>query len=109
MLCTLSIFLFVFFLILRKNFKNKEIFLQNSVDQLRLEKSILENSLLEREETFIKLEKELHELRQMNLDSSLQREKLEDEIKALRNLIESLQRPKNSKNDDIIVEYIMKP
>ena len=99
---------FVIFLIIKKYYQRKEIFLQNSFEQLSLEKTVLEKELVQRDETVYHIEKELLEIRKANLDLDEQIGRMEDENKALRNLLEALQKKQESKNDDIVVEYIFK-
>lgn len=106
---TLSIILLVIFLVLKKNFRRKEIFLQNSIDQLSLEKTMLEKGLKDRDESVLQLEKELMEIRKTNLELMDQKGRVEEENQALRNLVEGLQKKQESKNEDIIVEYLFKP
>ena len=108
LLLILSITLFIFFLIMRKNYQRKEIFLMNSIDQLSLEKTLLEKELHEKEDLAHHLEKELLESRRMKLEMSEHLVRLEQENTALRNLVEELQKKKDSKNEDIVVEYIFK-
>lgn len=105
----LLIILLVIFLVLKKNFRQKEIFLQNSIDQLSLEKTLLEKELKIKDESAYHLEKELLESRKVNLELTEQAGRTEAENKALRNLVEALQKKQESKNEDIVVEYIFKP
>lgn len=105
----LLIILLVIFLVLKKNFRQKEIFLQNSIDQLSLEKTLLEKELIIKDESAYHLEKELLESRKVNLELTEQAGRTEAENKALRNLVEALQKKQESKNEDIVVEYIFKP
>lgn len=109
LLLILSIILFTFFWVFKKNYQRKEIFLLNSIDQLRLEKKMLEKDLKEKEESVFHLEKELLETRKINLELSEHLGRLEEENQALRNLVEGLQKKQESKNEDIVVEYIFKP
>lgn len=109
LLLILSIILFTVFWVFKKNYQRKEIFLLNSIDQLRLEKKMLEKDLKEKEESVFHLEKELLETRKINLELSEHLGRLEEENQALRNLVEGLQKKQESKNEDIVVEYIFKP
>lgn len=99
---------FVVIFIMKKYYQKREIFLQHSVDQLVLEKTVLEKELVQKEDMVYQLEKELLEIRKTNLDLGEQLGRTEDENKALRNLVEALQKKQESKNEDIVVEYLFK-
>lgn len=109
LLLTLSIILLISFLIFRNNFRRKEFFLLNSIDQLSLEKKLLEKEIHEKEQSVDHLEKELLDSRKTKLELSEKLERLEEENSALRNLMEGLQKKQESKNEDIVVEYLLKP
>lgn len=97
------------FFLLKKYFKRKEIFLVNSIDQLKFEKSRLESDLRENEALNSQFEKELVTARNLNILLNDKSEQASKENEALRNLIEELQKKKTSKNEDIIIEHIFKP
>lgn len=99
----------VVFLLSKKYYSGKEIFLLNSQEQLQAEKIALEKSLKEKESLFFECEKELLATRQTNLSLRQNRERLEEENQALRNLLEALQKKRESKDEDIVVEYYVKP
>lgn len=105
----LSIFLLAGFIFLKKNYRGKEIFLQNSVEQLNLEKIALQRELASRDEIVYQLEKELLEIRRINLELSEKVDREDRENLALRNLLDELQKKQSSKNEDIVVEYVFKP
>ncbi|HSF52550.1 MAG TPA: hypothetical protein VLA71_02305 [Algoriphagus sp.] len=70
---------------------------------------MLEKGLKDRDESVLQLEKELMEIRKTNLELMDQKGRVEEENQALRNLVEGLQKKQESKNEDIIVEYLFKP
>lgn len=105
---TISIFLLVGFLLMKKIFQKKEIFLLHSIEQLRLEKRVWETNQKELESLLQQTEKELLEIRKSNLYLRQISERTQEENLALRNLLEALQKSRESKNDDVIVEYFIK-
>jgi uncharacterized protein (DUF3084 family) len=105
---TLFISLLVIIFFVRKNFSRKEVFLNNSIDQLRVEKKILSAELKTKEEALEHMEKDLFKSHQVILELRKKSERLEEENKALRKLLDALQRNQDTKKDDIIVEYFIK-
>ncbi|WP_268034053.1 hypothetical protein [Algoriphagus sp. PAP.12] len=108
------LFLIIFFLLLlifgvaNRIFRRKEAFLTNSIDQHDLEKKTLLEKIENLEKNGNQLELEVIKNRNLNLELNSEIELKEEEILALRKIIEKLQQQKESQNDDIIIEYNIK-
>lgn len=100
---------FIMFFVFKKIFQNKEIFLKNSIDQLVLEKAILQQALSEKDKISQQIEIDHLKTVKLNLELTEKTEHVEKENEALRNLLEELQKKKPDKNVDIIIEHIFKP
>lgn len=108
------LFLIIFFLLLlifgllNRIFRRKETFLTNSIDQLNLEKQTLIEKIDKLEKSANQLELEVIKNRNLNLELNSEIEQKEEEVLALRKIIENLQLQKDSRSDDIIIEYNIK-
>ncbi|WP_297338277.1 hypothetical protein [Algoriphagus sp.] len=108
LLLILLILPFILFFVLKNYFDRKEIFLQKNVEQLNFEKKLLQTELEKKTEQILILEQELLKFKKEKLETQSQTERMNTENQALRKLVEELQKEKGTKNEDIIVEYILK-
>lgn len=99
---------FISYLFLKKNFKDREIFLHKTLEQLDFEKKQLEKELGKQTDLVKTLEGQLLKNRNSLLENQEKSEQIQAENQALRTLIEELRKQNETKEEDIIVEYFIK-
>lgn len=107
LLLILEIIPFILLFVAYKNFEYKEVFFLKSLSQIEFEKVQLENEVSNKQDQVLHLEEELVKSRESILPILEKSDRLYAENQALRKVIEELQSQKNSKDDEIIVEYML--